>query len=241
MGQRETVFYLAILLCMLQLQAQSLAFFRNGVQLENNAEVHEGTIIFNPQSDALAVINPQLKIKNLTAEDKPVTITQKVIQTPEGGVLNFYFAYLQQGNMDFTQQSIIRANSIHPYFSVSVKYGILIDRAVAIYEAYPTDAPDEKVVVTVYFYSTKKPNLTNDCEQTLPYQFYTETGMFRLNCNFSEAASLQLTVYSLSGQLLRSVDMNAQDNISLTLPKGMYIFRLTESNNVIAAQQFSIK
>lgn len=218
---------------------QSLAFFKDGVQLENGVDLYENGVIFSMSS---ITIEPNLRIKNLTSDILDVTVKQTIIKAPQVGILNFSFTHNQKGNTDAIQEGYIAANSFHPVFSIFIEYQSLIEVAEVKYEIFPTAKPQETTSVTVHYHKSNPITNLNYFEQKTEYQYYSSNRTFSFNYDFSENIQRQLDIYNITGKLEGKYELNEQQGvINVMLPVGVYIFSLKKQGRIIKNGKFLIK
>jgi hypothetical protein len=222
--------------------SQSFAFFQDGVQLPDNAEIE----ILDAVSDEITgdmLMESGISVKNFSANAIEATMSQSVITPPDAGEISFCFFTCINGNVNRSQTTTLPANSffigLHLYFyAIEESY----TKATVRYEIFNQQSPEDKATVTItYNY--------NDHSSGIDYPVLENK--IRISQNGKSIAfdrspeynGSRLEICKITGQkiALYTLDDTGLFTLPRELEKGLYIFTFRSKKTTLSAHKISIK
>ena len=220
--------------------AQSFAFFRHDVQLENNAEITATE--FDPEGIEWGsyIIQSEVELKNLTTDEIATTLTQTVLEQPTApGKLEVCFggSCRMPTNEDVTFYGNVESG-FHGGFHFAFRDLTLGEytRIKVQYDVYPTDDPDDKTtLIIIYDYSEVG---IKELSRNDNVFVYSQNG--RINFKFNKFSSdMQLVMYNITGREIGTYNINSEKFVlPETLSKGIYIYSLKEKGKVTCSGKY---
>jgi hypothetical protein len=228
--------------------AQSYAFYHGDTLLEDNAEI---TISNYSESDIPYTLSLEsgLRLKNLTGNTVPTSLSQTVIVHPpeDTGFLGFCFVTCTTGNNDKTKTGSLEPNSFDDIFHINF---YVVENVYALakvkYEVFrPTDLSrtDKKTVFVTYDYNqnsrTGLKNLSSENKVTV----FQERNSVAFDYAF-DSNTVQLEVYALTGQKIAQHLLTSGTGI-FTLPenltKGVYVCTFKSEKGIVVTQKLVVR
>ncbi|NDV47185.1 T9SS C-terminal target domain-containing protein [Paludibacter sp. 221] len=237
-------FFTLFILCTTFLSArQSLAFFRNGVQLENNAEITISDVV--TEEFGSLVIESGLELKNISSQDVSATVTQTALIAPQAGTLSFCFDMCIPTNSDVEQTSSVSANSEHPVFHMMyyIEEGAYSSPKIK-YEAWDTTTPDSKIAVTVTYAYQESTGLGDDVIGKNNLEVIQSGSTVKFAYSWANMGEYQVALYNITGRNVASFPLFDQEGVYQlpdNLSSGIYIVSVKQNNRDILTKKFVVK
>jgi hypothetical protein len=226
--------------------AQSFAFVKDAVQLENNAEITVRNFTTTPVPGELE-IPAGLRLKNLTDETLDTKMKQTVLSYEGTGdeLINWCFNVCSNVPLTTTlleRTSMIAANSFEENFHANlIVYPDEYASAKVRYDVYPQNIFEVITVTVNFIYDENSQTGLNTLEKN-KINVYQKDKTVKLNyfCNQTNA---QLEIYNIIGKKVAQYHLNIGENqFSLyeQFPQGIYVYVLREDNKVIINQKFIV-
>lgn len=211
--------------------AQTFAFFRHGVQLNNNAVVNVSEFT---TEDGAITIESGLEVRNLTTLNFMGVVTQHVIQKPQNGIISFCFGNCVFTNEDLTLETVVSSSNttaLHVYYaSEAGKYG----NTSVEYTVYSKLNPSEtrKVTVNFNYNATRLNSLSGDMNSV---RILHQGGRVQFAFQFPSENVYQLQLLDLTGKVLAETSTkNKSGNWvpDLKVSKGIYFLRVRANSTL---------
>ena len=253
----KTITFLTILFfSVTSMFSQSIVFFQNDTQLENDAEITITEVTKENYGTEEApswflTMESELHLKNLTSQNINTEMRQIVLNPPSAGLLSFCFGLCTDTNEDLILPAnpadplnhiIITANSF--YNSLHLCFIPELDMfttAKVKYSVYDRFNPDDVYSVTINYNYTSNSGI-DDMLTDKGFSVF-QNGNNTVFKYMSGNANMNLTVYNITGQIVsKHLLPNSGDFIlPEQLTKGLYIYSITEGNKQVFSQKFIIK
>jgi hypothetical protein len=228
--------------------AQSLVFYRNNVQLANNAEFTASETSFD-EFETLT-IESGLSVKNLTNETISASLRRRIITPPSsesGATLSTCFGSCVANNSMFPppQEKIVEADALveSPVFHLNL---LLVKnnytQATVEYKIYPTDSPEDVSTVTV----TYDYNQQSGLDETINSKndiIASQDGNNLIFKYFFNEKNVLLELFNIVGNKIGEYPLNSDGVFILPekLDKGIYIYTVKTNSKRLISKKITIQ
>jgi hypothetical protein len=237
-------FLIAITIFGGSLYAQSFAFFKDGEQLENNAQIIITEFDSEPiEGENFVYISMEsgLELKNLTETSIFTCFHQLVLEQPTGpGELTVCFG---DNCNPPTNEEVTFQSDLEPGFDENfhLSYAALLPegeytRIKVQYDVFPRADPDDKAtVIIIYDYSEVGIKELSRNDNVLVYERNGQT-VFKFN---KMSPDTQLVIYNITGREIGQYKLNSEKFVlPKPLAKGIYIYSVKEKGKVTCTGKY---
>jgi hypothetical protein len=222
--------------------AQSFAFFKDGVQLSDNAEITISKTTFDEISGDLT-LESGLQVRNLSDKSIESVINQEIIESPGAGEITFCFFTCLSVNEDRSQSATFVAKSFYAGFHL---YFYVLEGAYAKakvkYEIFNKVSPRDKATLTItYIYDENSSGINHPTSEKFSMYQRGRDIIF----NYSPESNVdQLEIYNTTGQRIYQCHLS-RDVDTITLPialsNGMYVYCVRNDKKVLSSQKMLVR
>lgn len=221
-------------------EAQTFAFFRNGVQVANNSEI---TITDFTVEDGAVVLESGLEVHNLAPLQLRGVVNQHVVQAPDKGTISFCFGNCVLTNLDLslewdvdpgnlTALHVYLATAENDFTSTKVEYTV----------SPKMDNTDQQKVIVNFVYALNGISPVNMNGKA--FVIVRDNGKSGFQYNFNSEKNRKIQLYNLTGQIIASNQISKRSGTWIpdrSLTKGIYLIAVKENNQTVLSQKVIIR